>query len=73
MQAASQEKDAYLFLLFVLLKSCVLHPFYCCLHSTAGRAQLCTELLLWLSGTHGGTRGAGGGICLGVDIAFPSA
>lgn len=46
LQAASQEKDAYLFLLFVLLKSCVLHPFYCCLHSAAGRAQLCTGLLL---------------------------
>lgn len=58
------------FLLFVLLKSCVLHPFYCCLHSAAGRAQLCTELLpcplqCCLSGTHGDT--SGGGTFLGGD------
>lgn len=42
------EKDARLFLPFVRLKSCALHPFYRCLQGAADRARLCTTLWLWL-------------------------
>lgn len=63
LQAASRErereKDAYLFLLFVLLKSCALHPFYCCLQGAADGAELCTRLSLCLPTGPFGAQGGG--------------